>query len=246
MSITVIVSGDDTLCSNFSIIGSSVKVYRVRNSKFIEVFFEKCGKLENYMEELRTCDADTIEQLKIIPTKGNALTDLSCHYTSDLHISVIPERNFTRIILLKEECRTITVDGEYALEKCQLLQNLCQKFINKECKLYVNPKSKEVTIIGKDIEMFQKYVNMIELQLQMFHCEEIKDMSQTLFNLLTQNEKMKDHFVSVLAENQLDSVILLEDSFKRPVVLGFNKIKTRNFIEWFGRIFAKVSTLLSG
>ena len=279
------------LCNDFYLIESLVKVYRVKSSEFVEIYFGKRGMIEDHMEEIWSCGdsdnhnvvtdtfnkagmvgrntsksqkskrklkgtLDNHEQEIIICDdeicRGGTSNELGYHNKTDRgrHQNVAkPEKRdkkhgkeFKINNLIKEECRTIAVAGEYALEKCQLLQKLSNELTSEECKLCVDFNSKEVTIIGKNMETFQKCLNMFLLQIKMFHCEVLKNLNKRLFHILTQNENVKKHFSVILAENQLDSVVLFEDGLNRPAVLGLNKIKTRNFIEWFGKFFVKVSS----
>ena len=225
----VIVSGIGNLYCDFSLIEGLVTVYRVKSLEFLKIFFGKCGTLENYIEKIWS---DSKSDCKVA-----ALIDSNYRHSIAPHHRT---RVFRRKIPEKQECKTIAVAGEYASEKCELLQRFCHDFVAEDCNLTVNRDNKEVTITGKNMKMFRKSVFMIELQFKNFHCEVIWNMSKTFFNLLTQNKAVKKHFTRILAENKLDSVILLENGQKRPAVLGLNKFKTKNFIEWFERFFSKV------
>lgn len=225
----VIVSGIGILYTDFCLIEGLVTVYRVKSLEFLKIFFGKCGTLENYVEKIWNDSKSDC--------KETALND------SNYRRNIIPHhrtRVFWRTIPDKQERKTIAVTGEYASEKCELLHRFRHELTAEGCNLTVNRDNKEVTITGNNIKMFRKSVLMIELQFKSFHCEEILSMSKTFFNIITQNSIMKKHFTRILADNKLDSIILLENGQKKPAVLGRNKFKTKYFIEWFEKFFSKV------
>lgn len=227
--------GDDVLHSDLSAVEDLLEVYRVNSAEFLDIFFGKCGTLENHLEKVWSCD-DSGGIHKVVEITNDRC--LNGHRKLSAETNLNSDKDVK--VLEKEKVKTIAIEGEYASEKCELLERLCQKLTVGDCSLTVNYDSKVVTITGKDIRKFQECVAMIEMQMKLFHCEEITNMSKKLFNLI-RNKKVKKCFLDILAENQLDNVILFEDSLNRPAVLGLNKVKTRNFIEWLGKFFAKES-----
>ena len=232
----IFISGNDILYSDFSVIEGLVEVYSVKTDEFLEIFFGKCGTHENHLEKVWSFgDSCRIHEVVEIISDGR----VSGHQTST-NLKIEKEH----AILGKKNSKTIAIDGEYTSEKCELLGRLCQKFTVGDCSLTVNSDSKVVTVAGKDIGKFQECVNMIELQMKLFHYEEITNLSKKLFNLAQQNKMIKKYFFDLLDENQLDSIVLFEDNLNRPAVLGLNKIKTRNFIEWLGKFLTKVGPVI--
>lgn len=220
--------------SDLSAVEDLLEVYRVNSAEFLDIFFGKCGTLENHLEKVWSCD-DSGGIHKVVEITNDRC--LNGHRKLSAETNLNSDKDVK--VLEKEKVKTIAIEGEYASEKCELLERLCQKLTVGDCSLTVNYDSKVVTITGKDIRKFQECVAMIEMQMKLFHCEEITNMSKKLFNLI-RNKKVKKCFLDILAENQLDNVILFEYSLNRPAVLGLNKVKTRNFIEWLGKFFAKV------